>query len=74
MNLYKVTVNRRMTGFSPPVSSFVVIANTIGEAEEIVLEDFKKEENITVTSASLLKNNYHFSDMDYYIENKKNKL
>lgn len=74
MNLYKVTIDKIQTGFHPPVTSFITIANNIGEAEKIILNKFKESDKVTVTSASVLKENYHFSDMDYYVENEKNKL
>jgi hypothetical protein len=73
MNLYRLTTERRQTSLYPPITSFIAIAESVGEAENIVKEFLKKEE-VIITSVSLLNESYRFSESDYYLSNKNNTI
>lgn len=85
MHLYKVTLVRKQTGFSAPITSFVTIAKTVGEAEQVVLKSLigeivsineneitisSPEQIAIVTSVVMLRDHYKFDENDHYVENR----
>lgn len=71
MNLYFISVDRKRTGMSLPQTCFVTIAKNIGEAEEIMIDYFKKEPEVIISKISLLRNNDTIHEDVCYVKNIK---
>ena len=69
INLYRVTTARKQKSFSPPILSFITMAESVSNAEANIVEYLKGDGE--VTSVSLLRDSFSFNEGDYYVSNKK---